>query len=92
LNPVQALAAAGSGLEGTLTDLVYQGATARLIVKQHDGTELSALVDANSLPSWVTAGQHLWLEWPADCPYVLAGWPERAGATTTNVDHVEAAL
>jgi spermidine/putrescine transport system ATP-binding protein len=92
LNPTQALTTAGSGLDGTLTDLVYQGPTARLIVQQPDGTELSALVDANTLPSWVSAGQQLWLEWPADCPYVLAGWPERAGATTTNVDHVEAAL
>jgi spermidine/putrescine transport system ATP-binding protein len=92
LRPTQSLTQPGCGLEGMLTDLVYQGATARLIVKQPDDTELSALVDANSLPSWVVAGQRLHLEWDADCPYVLAGWPERAGATTTNVDHVEAAL
>lgn len=92
LRPAQSLATPGCGLEGELTDLVYQGATARLIVKQPDGTELSALVDANTLPTWVAPGGRMWLEWPSDCPYVLAGWPQRAGATTTNVDHVEAAL
>ncbi|MGA1149289.1 MAG: ABC transporter ATP-binding protein [Ilumatobacteraceae bacterium] len=92
LQPAQSIASAGSGVEGTLTDLVYQGATARLIVRQPDDTELSALVDATSLPDWVRAGAAICLVWPSDCPYVLAGWPERAGATTTNVDHVEAAL
>jgi hypothetical protein len=79
-------------LEGTLTDLVYQGATARLLVRQGNGTELSALVDATTLPQWVQPGGKLSLVWAPDCPYVLAGWPDRAGATTTNVDHVEAAL
>ena len=92
LQPAQNITTAGSGVEGTLTDLVYQGATARLIVRQHDDTELSALVDATSLPHWVRTGETMCLVWPNDCPYVLAGWPERAGATTTNVDHVEAAL
>lgn len=92
LHPVQAESASGCSLEGTLTDLVYQGATARLIVKQADGTELSALIDASALPTWALVGQRLLLEWVPDSPYVLAGWPERAGATTTNVDHVEAAL
>jgi len=92
LHPVQAESASGCSLGGTLTDLVYQGATARLIVKQADGTELSALIDASALPDWALVGQRLLLEWVPDSPYVLAGWPERAGATTTNVDHVEAAL
>ncbi|MGA1258557.1 MAG: ABC transporter ATP-binding protein, partial [Ilumatobacteraceae bacterium] len=32
LQPAQSITTAGSGVEGTLTDLVYQGATARLIV------------------------------------------------------------
>ena len=92
LHPVQAESASGCSLGGTLTDLVYQGATARLIVKQADGTELSALIDASALPDWALVGQRLLLEWVPDSPYVLAGWPKRAGATTTNVDHVEAAL
>lgn len=92
LQPAQAVAEAGGGLEGTLTDLVYQGATARLLVRQGNGTELSALVDATTLPPWVQPGGKLSLVWAPDCPYVLAGWPDRAGATTTNVDHIEAAL
>jgi len=92
LQPAQSASTPGCALEGTLTDLVYQGATARLIVKQADGTELSALIDASALPAWAQVGQRLLLEWTPASPFVLAGWPERAGATTTNVDHVEAAL
>jgi len=34
----------------------------------------------------------VWLTWPADAPYALDDWPDIAGATTTNVDQVEAAL
>lgn len=92
LHPAQSIDESGSGLDGILTDLVYQGATARLIVHQTDDTEISALIDANALPSWARPGEKICLVWSDDCPYVLAGWPDHAGATTTSVDHVEASL
>ena len=81
-----------AGLDCTLTDLVYQGATARLIVRLSDDTEMAALTDADRLQPWMRPGVRLRLEWPRDCPYVLSGWPDRAGATTTDVDSVEAEL
>jgi hypothetical protein len=34
----------------------------------------------------------VWLSWNADAPFVLDGWPAVAGATTTNVDSIEASL
>jgi hypothetical protein len=34
----------------------------------------------------------VWLSWNPDAPYVLDGWPTVAGATTTNVDSIEASL
>ncbi len=92
LVPVAQASAGVAGLECTLTDLVYQGATARVIVRLADDTEMAALTDADRLESWMRPGATLRLEWPHDCPYVLSGWPDRAGATTTDVDSVEAEL
>jgi spermidine/putrescine transport system ATP-binding protein len=82
----------GCGVSGTLTDVVFQGATARLIMRLADGTEVAALVAATSLGAGEVVGAQGCLVWDVDCPYLLKGWPERAGSTTTNVDHVEAAL
>jgi len=92
LVPVASATTGTAGLECTLTDLVYQGATARLIVRLADDTEMAALTDADRLDEWMRPGASLRLEWPRDCPYVLSGWPDRAGATTTDVDSVEAEL
>jgi len=92
LVPVAQASADVAGLDCTLTDLVYQGATARLIVRLSDDTEMAALTDADRLQPWMRPGTRLRLEWPRDCPYVLSGWPDRAGATTTDVDSVEAEL
>jgi hypothetical protein len=39
-----------------------------------------------------TSGDVLNLSWQTTSPYLLAGWPENAGATTTNVDNIEAGL
>jgi len=92
LVPVAQASTGVAGLDCTLTDLVYQGATARVIVRLADDTEMAALTDADRLEGWMRPGATLRLEWPRDCPYVLSGWPDRAGATTTDVDSVEAEL
>jgi len=92
LVPVAQASTGAAGLDCTLTDLVYQGATARVIVRLADDTEMAALTDADRLEGWMRPGATLRLEWPRDCPYVLSGWPDRAGATTTDVDSVEAEL
>ena len=92
LVPVAQATSGVAGLDCTLTDLVYQGATARVIVRLADDTEMAALTDADRLEEWMRPGATLRLEWPRDCPYVLSGWPDRAGATTTDVDSVEAEL
>ena len=92
LQPVDRASAGTAGLDCVLTDLVYQGATARVIVRLSDDTEMAALTDADRLEGWMRPGATLRLEWPRDCPYVLSGWPDRAGATTTDVDSVEAEL
>ena len=92
LHPVAERPADGFGLRGTVTSVTFQGAWLRVVVELPDGTELSAEADADSdLPS-LRPGQEHWVGWSSTTAYALAGWPERAGATGLDVDHVEAAL
>jgi spermidine/putrescine transport system ATP-binding protein len=92
LHPVAEQPADGFGLRGTVTSVIFQGAWLRVVVELPDGTELSAEADADSdLPS-LRPGQEHWVGWSNSAAYALAGWPERAGATGLDVDHVEAAL
>lgn len=91
IRPTSSIPANGEGIEGILTDLVFQGPTARLILRLANGTELICITDAwRDTP--VQPGDRTSVTWERDCGYVLAGWPDRAGATTTNVDQIEAAL
>ena len=82
----------GQSLHGTLTDLVFQGATARMIVRLADGTELTCLADSAARMPQISAGATINVSWDADCGYVLAGWPEKAGSNTTDIDHIESTL
>lgn len=92
LHPVADRPADGFGLRGTVTSVIFQGAWLRVVVELPDGTELSAEADADSdLPS-LRPGQEHWVGWSDTAAYALAGWPERAGATGLDVDHVEAGL
>jgi hypothetical protein len=71
--------------------LVFQGATARLIVRLDDGTNdvLGRLF--GSMPQ-IAPGKRIAMTWESDCGFVLAGWPDKAGATTTDIDHIESTL
>lgn len=92
LHPVAERPAEGFGLQGTVTSVIFQGAWLRVVIELPDGTELSAEADADSdLPS-LRPGQEHWVAWSNTAAYALAGWPERAGATGLDVDHVEAGL
>jgi len=92
LHPVAERPAEGFGLRGTVTSVIFQGAWLRVVIELPDGTELSAEADADSdLPS-LRPGQEHWVAWSNTAAYALAGWPERAGATGLDVDHVEAGL
>jgi len=88
IHPTSSIPADGEGLEGVLTDLVFQGPTARLILRLANGTELICITDA-SRGTPVQLGDRTSVTWERDCGYVLAGWPDWAGATTTNIDHIE---
>jgi spermidine/putrescine transport system ATP-binding protein len=92
LNPTTDRATDGRGLEGVLTDRVYEGATERLVVRLGDGTEVVCLADSDSDAAHKVVGASVCVRWGASQGYLLDGWPEVGGSTATNVDQVEATL
>jgi spermidine/putrescine transport system ATP-binding protein len=92
LNPVAGSRGDGLSLEGTLTDRVYEGATDRLVVRLGDGTEVVCLTDADASVAHKVVGDRVTIEWQPQAGFLLEGWPQVSGSTSTNVDQVEAAL
>jgi spermidine/putrescine transport system substrate-binding protein len=83
----------GDGLvRGTVKDVIYQGSERRLIVGLADHTEVIASVDADDGAQAVAPGDAVSLTWAADAPYLLRGRSAVVGATTTDVDEVQASL
>ncbi len=83
----------GRSLAGVVANVIFQGSERRLIVELGDGTELVANIDADDdaarrrLPA-----MPITLRWAPDAPYLLRGRSAVVGATTTDVDEVQAAL
>ena len=74
------------------SDVIYQGSELRLIVDLTDGTEVVANVDADDEVPVPRPGDEVVLHWAADAPYLLRGRSAVIGATTTDVDEVQASL
>ncbi|MDQ3737536.1 MAG: ABC transporter ATP-binding protein [Actinomycetota bacterium] len=87
-------AAAGDGrsLEAILRHVIFQGAAIRIQLVLADGTEVVALVDPDDGLPILRPGSSVHVCWSPGAVYLLAGWPTRPGANSTDVDHVEAAL
>ena len=75
-----------------VTDVVFQGPSVKLVLQAANGTEISTVVTGEISTGFLRPGSEVWLTWPAEAAYALDDWPDIAGATTTNVDQVEAAL
>jgi len=86
------LVAEGRGLEGQIQELVFQGASARVMIQLADGTQVVTYVATDADLPFLRPGDTVALTWKPGSAYLIAGWPEHAGANTTNVDSVEAAL
>ena len=82
----------GEGMSVAVTDVVFQGASVKVVARADDGTEISALVTGDASLPFLRPQSRVWLGWSPESPFVLDGWPDVAGATTTNVDSVEASL
>ena len=79
-------------LRGTVSDVIFQGAASRVLVRLPDGTEIIASVEAEDRLPFLRPGDDLYVGWDPEAAYVLRGWPAHAGATTTDVDVVQASL
>ena len=82
----------GRRLSGVVEDLTFQGASARLSMRLADGTNLITNVGTGTALPFVRPGDTIEVTWEPGAAFAIAGWPDRAGATTTDVDEVEAAL
>jgi spermidine/putrescine transport system ATP-binding protein len=95
LRPERLTAAATSGddgrsIEGTVADVVFQGATARIIVHLKDDSEvIASVVTGTDLP-FLLPGSPVHLTWQPGTAVLLQGWPRRPGATASDIDTLEA--
>jgi spermidine/putrescine transport system ATP-binding protein len=92
VRPEQMVVGSEGNLRITVTDTVYQGSSLRIVGQLGNGTEVAAVVPVDPQRVTPASGDVLHLSWQITSPYLLAGWPENAGATTTNVDNIEAGL
>jgi spermidine/putrescine transport system ATP-binding protein len=84
-------APSADALRARVTESIFQGASSKVILRTDEHTELIAHVEAGhgTMPR---SGDEVWVSWAPDAAFLL---PERTtvvGATTTDVDEVEAAL
>ncbi|MEP1123229.1 MAG: ABC transporter ATP-binding protein [Ilumatobacter sp.] len=80
----------GRSLDGTVTDLVFQGATARLGLRLADHSEVVATVGTGTDLPFLLPGATVHLEWDPGAAFLLTGWPSRPGATADDIDTLEA--
>lgn len=81
-----------SGIAISVTDSVFQGASVRIVGRMDNGTEVSAVLPIDPSRRAPAPGETARMGWHGSSPYLLSGWPANAGATSTNVDNIEAAL
>jgi spermidine/putrescine transport system ATP-binding protein len=82
----------GRSIEGVIRQLIFQGASARLQLELHDGTEIVTYVDPDDNLPFLHPGSAVHATWSRGAAYVLAGWPAQPGASDSDVDQVEATL
>jgi len=79
----------GRSIEGTVVDVVFQGATARIVVHLKDETEvIASVVTGTDLP-FLHPGSTVHLTWQPGNAFLLSDWPLRAGATANDIDTLE---
>jgi spermidine/putrescine transport system ATP-binding protein len=79
----------GRSVEGTVRDVVFQGATARINVHLADDSEVIASVITGTDLPFLHPGNTVHLSWDPGSAYMLGGWPRRPGATANDIDTLE---
>jgi spermidine/putrescine transport system substrate-binding protein len=82
----------GHSLPATVKDVIFQGSTLRLIADAAGGTEMLVTVEADDNTPDLRPGDAITLNWSPGAAYLLRGRSEIVGATTTDVDEVQATM
>jgi spermidine/putrescine transport system ATP-binding protein len=82
----------GRTLEGVVEQVVFHGASVRLHLILKDGTQVVTNVDPDAELPFLRPGAHVYVGWNTGAARLLRGWPDKPGASDTDVDEVEAAL
>ena len=79
----------GRSIEGIVADVVFQVATARIVVHLKDDSEvIASVVTGTDLP-FLHPGSTVHLAWQPGNAFLLSDWPLRAGATANDIDILE---
>jgi spermidine/putrescine transport system ATP-binding protein len=82
----------GRSIAGTVTELIFQGATTRMELALGDGTRVVAQMTTDTEAPLRQPGSAVHVQWNPGAAFLITGWPSVAGATSTDVDDVEASL
>ncbi len=82
----------GRSVAGTVSEMIFQGSSTRLEMELPDGTMVVAQAGSTDETLLVRPGAELHLHWSPGAAYLLEGWPTVGGATSVDVDDVEASL
>ena len=80
----------GRSVDGVVSDVVFQGPTARLVVHLADDSDVVANIPTGADLPTVQPGTTIHLGWEPGAAFLLAGWPIRPGATANDIDTLEA--
>ena len=92
LTAINGVAPDGRSVNGTIRDVIFQGSEIRLLVDLADGTEVVAKVESDDDLPPLETGTPITLGWAPDAPYLLRGRSTVVGATSTDIDEVQASL
>ena len=82
----------GRSLPAVVKDVIFQGASLRVIVDAPGETEMLVTVEVDDGTPDVRPGDDVTLRWTPDAAYLLRGRSGIIGATTTDVDEVQATM
>jgi spermidine/putrescine transport system ATP-binding protein len=81
-----------NSVRGRVTNVIFQGSELRVLQVLGDNTELVLHLEPTGENAQIRAGDEVWTSWDDDAAYLLRGWSAIVGATTTDVDEVQASL
>ncbi|HEX7135257.1 MAG TPA: polyamine ABC transporter ATP-binding protein [Iamia sp.] len=82
----------GRSFVGEIKEVNYHGSEIRLIVDLDAATEIIVAIDPDHATELTRAGNLVTLTWAPDAPFVMPGRSAIVGATSTDMDEVEATM